>query len=1119
MSRGDEGLEPDQDPLWYKDAVIYELPVRAFRDGGGNGMGDFAGLTEKLDYLQDLGITAVWLLPFYPSPLKDDGYDIADYTDIHPNYGTLHDFEVFLQEAHRRGLRVITELVVNHTSDQHAWFQRARRAPAGSPLRDFYVWSDTPEKYKEARIIFKDFETSNWAWDNVAKAYYWHRFYSHQPDLNYDNPQVWKALFPVVDFWLAKGVDGMRLDAVPYLFEREGTNCENLPETHGVLKALRQHVEAKYPNRMFLAEANQWPEDAIAYFGAGDECQTAFHFPLMPRMFMAISTEDRFPVVDILAQTPPIPDNCKWVLFLRNHDELTLEMVTDEERDYMYRAYAKDPQARINLGIRRRLAPLLSNNRRRIELMNALLFSLPGTPVIYYGDEIGMGDNIYLGDRNGVRTPMQWSSDRNAGFSRANSQKLYLPVIIDPEYHYEAVNVEAQQNNPHSLLWWMKRLIALRKRYKALGRGTLEFLFPENPKILAFVRRYGDELILVVANLSRFMQHFELNLAEFEGRVPVELFGRVEFPTVGKDRYFLMLGPHGFCWFALEPRHAAAHVAAPPASEVPALKVRGGWEHVLQGRAREALERVLPAYLHHRRWFGGKARQIRQVQIQDDIPVEFDAARVHLLLLRVEYLDSDPDTYVLPLAFAAGEQAQPLLERTGQAVVAQLHGEADGYLYDALWQPSFCSALLELMAGNRRLRGWGGELLAGATDGFTELRQQSDAPLEPALSKAEQSNTSVAFGERMMLKLFRRLEEGLNPDLEITRFLTQKCHFPHVPPMIGALEYRVGRGQPATLAVLQGFVHNEGTGWKFTLDALGSFFERAAAKQTELRHTPLAPQPLLDLAAAEMPPLASEVIGPYLEAARLLGQRTAELHIALASDLEDPAFAPEGFTTLYQRSVYQSMRSLAGKVLRTLNRQVHALDEPARSEAQALIERWPDLVKRFRSVIEHRIRSVRIRCHGDYHLGQVLWTGKDFVLIDFEGEPVHPLSERRLKRSPLRDVAGMVRSFDYAANSALIGHAPGRNGSSGVIRPEDVAVLEPWSRFWYAWVSAAFLKSYLDVAGPAGLLPASRDELKVLLDAFLLEKAVYEVDYELHHRPDWLCVPVQGIMQLLKTPG
>src|SRR5689334_11417251 len=552
MAQGD--TQTSVDPLWYKDAIIYEMHVKTFCDSDGDGMGDFRGVIEKLDYLQELGITAIWLLPFYPSPLRDDGYDIADYFDVNPNFGTLDDFRAFLDAAHQRNLRVITELVINHTSDQNSWFQQSRRAPPGSPEREFYVWSDTPEKYNEARIIFKDFETSNWTWDPVAKAYYWHRFYSHQPDLNFDNPAVHGMVEKVCDYWLDMGVDGLRLDAIPYLYERENTSCENLPETHDYLRKLRAHVDAKFPNRMLLSEANQWPEDAVAYFGKGDESHMNFHFPLMPRMFMALQMEDRFPIIDILDQTPAIPDNCQWAMFLRNHDELTLEMVTDEERDYMRRVYATDPVARINLGIRRRLAPLLANSRRKIELLNTLLFSMPGTPVLYYGDEIGMGDNFYLGDRNGCRTPMQWSSDRNAGFSRANPQQLYLPITIDPEYHYEAINVENQQKNLSSLLWWMRRVIAMRKNFRAFSRGSLEFLFPENSKVLAFLRRYENETVLVVVNLSRFAQSAEIDLSSVAGSVPIEMFSRNHFPPIKKAPYILTIGPHGHFWFAFQPQ-------------------------------------------------------------------------------------------------------------------------------------------------------------------------------------------------------------------------------------------------------------------------------------------------------------------------------------------------------------------------------------------------------------------------------------------------------------------------------------------------------------------------------------------------------------------------------------
>ncbi len=637
--------------LWYKDAVIYQAHVRAFFDSNDDGIGDFVGLTRKLDYLQDLGINTLWLLPFYPSPLRDDGYDIANYTAVHPSYGTLADFKLFMREAHRRGIRVITEMVINHTSDQHAWFQKSRNAKPGSPWRDFYVWSDTPEKYKDARIIFKDFETSNWAWDPVAKQYYWHRFFSHQPDLNFDNPAVHDALFKALEFWMDLGVDAFRLDAIPYLYEREGTTSENLPETHVYLKKLRKHLDQKYPGKMLLAEANQWPEDTLPYFGDGDECHMAFHFPVMPRMYMSLAQEDRFPIIDIMSQTPPIPANCQWAMFLRNHDELTLEMVTEEDRDYMWRTYARDREARINLGIRRRLAPLLDNHRGRIHLMNGLLFSFPGTPIIYYGDEIGMGDNIYLGDRNGVRTPMQWSADRNAGFSRSNPQKLYLPVIIDPQYHYEQVNVEAQQNNQYSLLWWMKRLLALRKRYRAFGRGTMEFLHPENRKILAYIRRFEDETILVVANLSRLVQTFELDLSAYRGMTPVELSGGVRFPEVGDRPYFLNLGPFAFYWFTIE-RRPAADVKT--VEEVPLIGARK-WDEIFADRNRDALTDAILRYIRGRRWFSGKARTVSNLSIRELVPLPKRSA--FLAMIDVEYSEGESQTFLLPLGTTQARRA------------------------------------------------------------------------------------------------------------------------------------------------------------------------------------------------------------------------------------------------------------------------------------------------------------------------------------------------------------------------------------------------------------------------------------------------------------------------------
>jgi len=1104
------------DPLWYKDAIVYELHIRAFSDSQGDGVGDFLGLTEKLDYLEDLGITALWLLPFYPSPLKDDGYDISDYTSIQPVYGNMHDFRTFMDEAHQRGLRVITELVVNHTSDQHPWFQRARRAAAGSRWRDFYAWSDTPEKYREARIIFKDTEYSNWTLDYVAKAYYWHRFYSHQPDLNYDNPAVRRAILRVIDFWLRLGVDGLRMDAVPYLYEREGTNCENLPETHAFLKELRKHIDGKFVNRMLLAEANQWPEDAAAYLGDGDEFHMAFHFPLMPRMFMAIRMEDRFPIIDILQQTLAIPENCQWAVFLRNHDELTLEMVTDEERDYMYRMYASDPAARLNLGIRRRLAPLLNNDRKKIELMNGLLFSLPGTPVIYYGDEIGMGDNFYLGDRNGVRTPMQWSPDRNAGFSNANSQKLYLPPIADPEYNYESINVENQQNNPDSLLWWMKRTIALRKRFKAFGRGSLEFLQPKNRKVLAFLRRYQDEVILVVANLSHAAQQTELDLAEFQGRVPVELFGRAEFAPITDGQYYFTLGPHAFYWFSLESERAEtlrfralsqeAVVTLPTLAETEKkLFVKENWF---------VLEAVLLDYIKGRRWFRGKARAPWALQMLDVIPIHSPEFAANLVLIRVEYTEGEPETYILPLTSAPAEQADQIMAEYPHAVVARLKaGKGDGdnesLLYDALVNKNFCRFLIGAIGRRSHLKGKAGEVLASRTRVFRDIRGPAEVSLEPVPVKVEQSNTSVIYGARLILKLLRRLEEGINPELEIGRFLTEKTAFPHISQVAGALEYHRKKGEIITLATLQSFVPNEGDAWQYTLDFLNRYFEYVLAHPT-VQVPPIPEKHLLSL-LKESPALAQETIGPYLVSAQLLGKRTAELHVALASAPDDPDFAPEPFSLVYQNSLCHAMRSFATQTLQLLRERLKELPEDLRENAQQVLDSDKSIMKRFELIRNRKISAARIRCHGDYHLGQVLHTGKDFVIIDFEGEPARSLSERRIKRSPLRDVAGMIRSFHYAAHSALLRQA------SLALRPEDLPALEHWAQFWYVWVSSSFLMSYLNGVEQTRLLPDDPEQLRILLDAYRLEKAIYEIGYELNNRPDWLKVSLQGILQLMNA--
>jgi maltose alpha-D-glucosyltransferase/alpha-amylase len=1085
------------DDLWYKDGIIYQTHVRAFLDSNNDGVGDFQGLTRRLDYLQDLGVNILWLLPFYPSPLRDDGYDIANYTAVNPSYGTLADFKAFLKEAHRRGLKVITELVINHTSDQHEWFQKSRRAKPGSAWRDFYVWSDSPDKYKDARIIFKDYETSNWTWDPVAKAYYWHRFFSHQPDLNFDNPAVHAALIKALEFWMDMGVDAFRLDAIPYLYEREGTTCENLPETHTYLKSLRAHVDAHYPGKMLLAEANQWPEDSLPYFGDGDECHMAFNFPVMPRMYMALAQEDRFPIIDIMAQTPAIPENCQWAIFLRNHDELTLEMVTDEDRDYMWRTYASDRQARINLGIRRRLAPLLENHRGRIHLMNGLLFSLPGTPIIYYGDEIGMGDNIYLGDRNGVRTPMQWSPDRNAGFSRANPQQLYMPVVIDPQYHYEQVNVEQQQSSPYSLLWWMKRLIAQRNRYQAFGRGSMEFLHPENRKILAFIRRYKDETILVVANLSRLVQCFDLDLSAFRGMVPVELSGGTRFPAVGDKPYFLNLGPFAFYWFALEQQDAGETTGA---EEIPVLRA-STFDEVFSTRNRDALGRALETYLRSRRWFSGKARTIASLHVIEKVPLAGDGGR--LAFVKVDYADGEPETYLIPLAVTQSRRARDQETSKALAVIARLN---EGYLlYEPVGDAQFDAALLETIAKRRTVKGAHGEVTGIPTRAFRELRGAGD--LQPQVLKSEQSNTAILYGDRLFLKLFRRLEPGINTDLEVTRFLNEETSFTGSPRVAGALEYETGSGEPTTLAILQGFAENSGSGWTYTVDAIGRFFDGIISDPAAaVRLADATPsESLLAIAGKPLPDIARETIGLYLADAEILGRRTAQMHIALASRADIPAFAPEPITPHYQRSIYQHIRSQAVRTFQLLRRR-----GKGNTTADELLAREEDVQQRIRRILDGRITGLRIRTHGDYHLGQVLHTGNDFLIIDFEGEPSRPLSERRIKRSALRDVAGMLRSFHYAPFAVLFGQS-----QHTVIRTEDAAAVESGAKFWYRWVSGAFLRAYLAESRGAAHLPQTPEELQVLLDAHLLEKALYEIVYEMNNRPDWVRIPLRGVLELL----
>ena len=1142
------------DSLWFKNAIIYEVPVRAFADSNSDGIGDFRGLTDKLDYLQDLGVTAIWLLPFFPSPLRDDGYDIADYVNVNPIYGTLDDFKELLQAAHQRGIRVIIELIVNHTSDQHPWFQRARKAPKGSTERDFYVWSDTPEKYQEARIIFQDFESSNWAWDPIAKAYFWHRFYSHQPDLNYDNPAVRQAVFDVMDFWLAMGVDGLRMDAVPYLYERDGTNCENLPETHAFLKQLRQHIDEKFPNRMLLAEANQWPEDAAAYYGDGDECHMNFHFPLMPRLFMALRMEDSFPIADILQQTPAIPDNCQWGLFLRNHDELTLEMVTDEDRDFMYRVYAQDPDMRVNLGIRRRLAPLLGNDRRQIELLNGLLLSLPGTPVLYYGDEIGMGDNIYVGDRNGVRTPMQWNFDRNAGFSHASPQKLYLPLIVEAEYHYATVNVEAQRANPHSLLNATKRLIAMRKRFQALGSGDFQLLHPDNRKVLAFTRTYEDEQILVVANLSRFVQTVELDLTAFNDRVPVEIFGRTEFPPISDSSYFLSIGPYATYWFTLKPQPSSIQ-APKPQAELPTLVMSGTWQTAFsqlqsaQTRSFTAtLETLLPEYLASNRWFGGRTRTVQTARITGAIAIPYKDNHAQMIALHVDYIQGNSQTYLLFLACATGEQALQLLTETPQAVVVRLRSQDNNevaVLFDAIADKQFLTALLDGIAQKQRYQNAAGALIATSTKLFAE-RSGGNLHFDAALLKGIHNNASIVYGDvsgsgvvaqnRLILKLFQKVEEGIQPDLEVRRFLDEQQRFAFIPSVAGTLEYHRPNAEPMTVGILQEFIQDTRSAWDYTIDNLRDYFELVVMHPSDIAEAPMPSGSVLELLTAieaeastdsaeatdvffPLPscPVSSspsqipacKAINTYLANIQLLGQRTAELHLVLADAPNQPAFTPEPFTSLYQRSIYQYSRNLSGHVFLLLKNRLSFLSPETQRLANQVLKQHDACLQRFQLVLNHKITALRTRYHGDYHLSQVLYTGKDFYVIDFEGDPARSLSERRMKRSPLRDVAGMLQSFYYAVNVAL-----DRETESGMLQSEP---LEQWATFWHRWVSATFLKTYLTTANQGSFLPKTHQELQVLLDYYLIEQAIYDLGRELANHSEQVHIPLRRILQLLAT--
>lgn len=1083
---------------WYKDAIIYQLHVKTFADGNNDGIGDFAGLLERLDYVKELGVTAIWLLPFYPSPLRDDGYDIADYRSINHSYGSMEDLERLIEEIHRRGMRVITELVINHTSDQHPWFQAARTAPPGSPERDFYVWSDTDQRYQETRIIFIDTESSNWTWDPVAKQYFWHRFYSHQPDLNFDNPKVIEEVLDVMRYWLDKGVDGLRLDAIPYLVERDGTNNENLPETHDVLKKIRAELDRTYPDRMLLAEANQWPEDTRPYFGEGDECHMSFHFPLMPRMYMALAQEDRHPITDIMRQTPEIPDNCQWAIFLRNHDELTLEMVTDEERDYLWSFYAAETRARINLGIRRRLAPLMGNDRRKVELLNALLMSMPGTPVVYYGDEIGMGDNIYLGDRDGVRTPMQWTADRNGGFSRADPQRLYLPVIQDPVFGYQAINVEAQNNNPASLLNWMRRLIQVRRTREAFGRGSISFLYPSNRKILAYLREYGTERVLCVANLSSTAQAVELDLGGHESCVPVEMLGQSPFPAIGSGPYILSLPAYGFFWFDLTEADSVGATAVPVAlPDFRTVVATGDLRETMTGRNRGEIENTLPEFVSRQRWFAAKSDRPRQAEVL--VWGSPPSSRHHLISeIRVS-VPGGEQRYFLPLGVKWGEKHLNRDAPTLPYTLAKIRrGPRLGAILDGGQDPDLAKVFVDMLNAGEdvelaegRLRVWASQARSEALAAAAEVPADQIAPLG-----AEQSNTSLAIGPVGVLKFYRQLREGIQPELEVTRFLTETSGFEAAPALLGSVELLGEGGQGTAIAALFERVENQGDAWTVVTDALTRY----------LRDHAYVSQPLAD-AEGEVGAFSEPMLQIQIEPGRTIGRRTGEMHAALATPSGDPDFDPEPITADALSGFVEEARQEARGALEALRQVRRSADEGAMPEIDRLIGAEQAIMDWFDAFATGDVAGQRIRIHGDYHLGQLLVAKNDVVILDFEGEPGRPLEERRRKSSPLRDVAGMLRSYDYAAFTALDRAGPADEATKS--RQREMA------EAWRDEVTREFLECWRETSG----IDPTEAGTERLLDLLLLQKAFYELRYEAAMRPAWLSIPMRGILSLLEKRG
>ena len=1080
-----------EESSWFKDAIIYQLHLKSFFDANNDGIGDFRGLMEKLDYIAELGVTAIWLLPFYPSPRRDDGYDIADYRGVHADYGSLADARAFVQAAHERGLRVITELVINHTSDQHPWFQRARAAPKDSPEREFYVWSDTDEKYGGTRIIFTDTEKSNWTWDDTAGQYYWHRFFSHQPDLNFDNPAVMDEVLSIMRFWLDMGIDGLRLDAVPYLVEREGTNNENLPETHAILKKIRAELDIHAPGRMLLAEANQWPEDAQVYFGEGDECHMSFHFPLMPRMYMAIAREDRFPITDIMRQTPAIPANCQWAVFLRNHDELTLEMVTSGERDYLWETYAADRRARLNLGIRRRLAPLLQRDRRRIELMNSLLLSMPGTPVIYYGDEIGMGDNIFIGDRDGVRTPMQWSVDRNGGFSRADPAKLVLPPIMDPIYGFQAVNVESQASDPHSVLNWMRRMLAVRQRHKAFGRGTQRFLYPGNRKVLAYLREYEDgteETILCVSNLSRSAQAVELDLSAFAGRVPVDIVGGSVFPAVGQLSYLLTLPPYAFYWFTLSvaAELPAWHSPQPEAlPEFSTIVLRTSIEEVRPGYGRNVLEtEALPAYLPKRRWFASKTEKLTRVRMA--YFVQIGSVKDPVFMTEVEVTLGDrSERYALPMGAVWDDEAVGNLP--AQLAMARVRlGPRVGYLTDAFAIDPFARAVLRGLRESSVFPFPAGEFDAGQLEFRpTSLMQALELADDAEIRRlsAEQSNSSLIVGDTVVMKVVRRVSAGVHPEGEITRFLTERG-FGNTAPLYGEVVRVDPDGMPNTIGLVQGFVRNQGDGWGWTLEFLERTVDELSTTQGEEEQQ-------------------SDAFASYNVFAAAVGQRLAELHAVFSAQSDDPAFTPEPASPEVLQEWAEGAIEQIEQALGMLGRVTEWPNPVAEARAKALIGHADGLREAARKLAAAGSGSLRTRVHGDFHLGQVLVVQSDAYLIDFEGEPARTMEQRRAKSCAIRDVAGLLRSFDYAAAAAL----PGRVATAQAATSRRAEILQ---RFQTA-AEEAFLTAYRAVLAEAPVKWVSPSGEAAMLDLFLLEKAAYEIKYEAANRPTWIGIPLQGL--------